>query len=321
MGTPEFAATILQGLVEDVDVHVQAVVTQPDRPVGRKRVLTPPPVKLLAQSYQIPVYQPERLQGSTEHAALLKLGADLIITAAYGQILPKDILDSAKEGAINVHASLLPKYRGGAPIQYAIWQQEEETGVSIMAMTEELDAGAIYAQTSLAIQEHDDAGSLFQKLALIGKELLLSTLPKIFEGAIQPVEQEEDQVTYAPVLKKSDEILQWEKTAIEIDHHIRAFRPNPTTYTFLSGQRVKIWDGHPVQKMDVMNRLTAKEYSPGTIVASDDQAFYVQCGNQTYYAVESYQPAGKKKMPVSEFLKGQNLKEFIGQQFTSEIGE
>ena len=153
MGTPEFAATILQGLVEDVDVHVQAVVTQPDRPVGRKRVLTPPPVKLLAQSYQIPVYQPERLQGSTEHAALLKLGADLIITAAYGQVLPKDILDSAKEGAINVHASLLPKYRGAAPIQYSIWQQEEETGVSIMAMTEKLDAGAIYAQTSLAIQE------------------------------------------------------------------------------------------------------------------------------------------------------------------------
>lgn len=314
MGTPEFAATILTGLIQDVDSQVIAVVTQPDRPVGRKRVLTPSPVKELALNHEIPVYQPEVMADSQAYQDLMALDADIIVTAAYGQLIPEPLLQAPKYGAVNVHASLLPKYRGGAPIHYAIWKGDQETGVSIMQMVKELDAGDVYAQISLPIGDQDDVGTLFKKLALIGRELLIDTLQRIFDGVISPQKQDPALVSYSPTIKKEEEQINWNLSAQSIDAHIRAFRPFPTTYTLLDQERVKIWQGYPLEDLPA-GIEGVDSAQAGTIIAADSDHLYVQAGDQTVFAIEEYQPAGKRRMSVTEFLKGTPAQQMIGRHF------
>ena len=208
MGTPQFSVPILEALVAQA-YDVVAVVTQPDRPVGRKRVITPTPVKEAAIRLGLPVFQPEKISGSPEMAEIMALEADIIVTAAFGQFLPEALLKAPKKGAINVHASLLPKYRGGAPVHFAIMAGEKETGVTIMEMIKKMDAGGIYAQKSLPITKKDDVGIMFDKLSLLGRDLLLETLPKILSGELQPVPQEEQLATFSPNITREQEVIDW----------------------------------------------------------------------------------------------------------------
>ncbi len=309
MGTPEFAKTVLEGLIEDTQYEIVAVVTQPDRPAGRKRVLTASPVKELALQHDIPVHQPEKLSGSETVQTLIDLDADLIVTAAYGQYVPTKLINAPEFKAINVHASLLPKYRGGAPIHYAIWNGDDETGISLIYMTKEMDAGDIIAQETTPISSTDDVGDLFERLAVMGCDLLLEQLPHIFAETIQPWSQDKDQVTFSPTISRAQEQLQWNQTAQEIDQHIRAFRPFPSTYTWLDGQRTKIIQGYPLDQASTIDQL------PGTIIEVTDDALIVQAGHDTAYCIKEWQPAGKKAMPIKAYLNGVDGEELIGQRF------
>lgn len=312
MGTPHFAAEVLQSLIES-EYEVVAVVTQPDRPVGRKRILTPPPVKQLALNHDIPVYQPEKLSKSPEMKLLIDLEADLIVTAAYGQFVPTSLLKAPKFSAINVHASLLPKYRGGAPIHYAIWQGEKETGISIMYMEREMDAGDILAQRAIPITSKDDVGGMFEKLAELGSDLLLETLPLLFNHEIKAQPQDLSQVSYSPTISKEQEQLNWKQTSTQIDQHVRAFRPFPGVYSWLNGQRVKIWLGTPVDYKDP--HATTSTIPSGTIVAVEAESLIVQCGQETFYAIQEWQESGKKRLAIADFLKGNSPESVIGKRF------
>lgn len=308
MGTPQFAVEILAGLLQS-PYEVIAVVTQPDRPVGRKKVLTPPPVKQLALAYDIPVYQPEKISGSPELEELMGLGADLIVTAAYGQFIPTCLINSTPYTAINVHASLLPKYRGGAPIHYAIWNGDSETGVSIMYMTRQMDAGDVLAQRPCIIEKTDDVGMMFEKLAIMGRELLLDTLVKLFSNEITAVKQDPELVTFSPQITKEQEQLDWTQTAERIDCHVRAFRPFPSTYTYLDNARVKIWTGQPID-------YPSSAAEVGTIVAIKRNQLVVQCADNTHYAISEWQESGKKRLTIEEYLNGNTAESIIGKQFT-----
>ncbi|MBR7927347.1 methionyl-tRNA formyltransferase [Aerococcaceae bacterium zg-ZUI334] len=306
MGTPQFSATVLKGILSK-GYNVLAVVTQPDRPVGRKRVITPSPVKEVAVENDIPVYQPEKLSGSPEMAELLTLDADIIVTAAYGQFVPTKLLKGFRFPAINVHASLLPKYRGGAPIHYAIWQGEKETGVSIMYMEREMDAGDVLAQQAITIGEHEDVADLFERLAIIGRDLLLDTLPPLFAGTITSQPQDATLVTYSPTISKEQEQIDWQTSAQAVHNHVRAFRPFPSTYTWWNNQRLKIWAGRPVEQQGL------EQAASGTIVAVNEEQLLVQCGDGIY-AIESLQPSGKKRMDVPIFLHGVDVDSLIGKR-------
>ena len=313
MGTPAFSRTVLQGLIDSQAYEIMAVVTQPDRPVGRKRVITPSPVKELAQAYGIPVLQPEKLAGSDQAKTIIEMKPDLIITAAFGQFLPKSILNAPKYGAINVHASLLPKYRGGAPIHYAIWKGEKETGISLIYMTPKMDAGNILAQASLPILDRDDVADVFAKMADLGRDLLLKTLPSVFAGTNQAWPQNEAEATFSPNISKEEEEIQWNQTAIEIDRHVRAFRPFPSTFTRLKGQRFKIWAGRPITGDFPQGQV-------GQIVASTEDQLIVQAGQNTYFAIEEVQPNGKKRMSVKQYLNGMADHELVNQVFEMSSG-
>lgn len=304
MGTPAFSVPILDGLVE-AGYEVLAVVTQPDRPVGRKRVLTPPPVKVGALKHGIEVLQPEKISGSAEMARVIELQPDVIVTAAFGQFLPEALLKAPTHGAINVHASLLPKYRGGAPVHYAIIKGEQETGVTIMEMVKKMDAGDIIRQASLEITEKDDVGTMFTKLSLLGKELLLATLPDYLAGKITPVPQDESQVTYSPNISREEEAVDWQKTATEINNQIRGMRPWPVAYTMFGENRWKLFEAVVSEE-----ETTA---APGTIIKITKQNFAIACGKGTVLVIERLQPAGKGQLSAAEFLNGvgQNLE--IGQ--------
>lgn len=308
MGTPQFAVEVLEGLIQYDEVEVIAVVTQPDRPVGRKRIMTPTPVKKLALEHNIKVYQPEKISKSAEAEALKALDADLIITAAYGQFVPTSLLEAPKYGSINVHASLLPKYRGGAPIHYALWNGDKETGISIIYMTKKMDAGDILSQRAIQIQKTDDVGILFEKLAVVGRDLLLDTLPAIFDETIEAIQQDESLVVFSPTITKEQEELDWQQTAQEIDNHVRAFRPFPSTYTLLDQERVKIWQGHPVN-------YKGKTNTEGSIVAVEDNQVIVQCGNNSYFGITEWQESGKKRISIEDWLNGNNPSDIIGKAF------
>lgn len=305
MGTPDFSVVILEALTNLEDVKVQAVVTQPDRKVGRKKVLTSPPVKKKALEKEIPVLQPEKITGSVELNEIINMKPDLIITAAYGQRLPEELLQAPKYGSINVHASLLPKYRGAAPIHYAIWNGDEKTGVTIMYMTKKMDAGDIISQRQLTISDTDDTGDLFNKLSLLGRDLLLETLPDLFAGQIEATSQDSERVSYAPMITREQEQIDWTQPARDLFNQIRAFRPFPGTYTLLEGKRFKIWNSKLVDE-------TTKA-KPGTIVKVDKERLFVACGNQTVLSLLTVQPSGKPKMSVESYLAGTKLK--VGDSF------
>ncbi|MBT2731584.1 methionyl-tRNA formyltransferase [Carnobacterium sp. ISL-102] len=308
MGTPAFSVPILEALI-DSEYQVVAVVTQPDRPVGRKKVLQASPVKAAALEYGLPIFQPEKISGSSEMDALIALEPDLIVTAAFGQFLPQKLLSVPKYGAINVHASLLPKYRGGAPVHYALMKGEKETGVSIMYMEKKMDAGDIIAQKSLEISRDDDVGTLFDRLSALGKDLLMETLPKLLAEDITPVKQNEAEVTFSPNIKREEEEVDWTKTAAEVDYQVRGMRPWPVAYTVAEGKRLKLWDVTPIEE-----KTTA---SPGTIIRIEKEALYLACGNQTVVKINEVQPAGRSKMTIMAFLTGVGSQLKVGEKVGS----
>lgn len=307
MGTPEFSVPILEGLIQEENYEVIGVVTQPDRKVGRKKVMTPPPVKKKAVEHGIAVFQPEKLSGSEEMNQVLALDPDIIVTAAYGQYVPTKMLKAPKYKAVNVHASLLPKYRGAAPIHYALINGDRETGVTIMYMEKEMDAGDIISQRSLRIEPEDTVGTLFGKLSLIGRDLLLDTLPDIFSGTHTPVSQDLSEVTYSPMISREEEKIDWTKRAETIAFKVRGMNPFPGAYTLLKGQRFKIWLAEAVSQ--------SSDKEPGTIVRLTNNDMQIQCGDQTVLALKEVQPFGKPKMTIEDYLPGavNHLEE--GEQF------
>ncbi|NGL83912.1 methionyl-tRNA formyltransferase [Streptococcus equi] len=292
MGTPQFSATVLQGLLENPAYDILAVVTQPDRAVGRKKEITMTPVKELALAHQLPIFQPEKLSGSQELADIMALGADGIVTAAFGQFLPTVLLDSVIF-AVNVHASLLPKYRGGAPIHYAIINGDKEAGVTIMEMVKEMDAGDMVSSASLPILDTDNVGTMFDKLAILGRDLLLKTLPDYLSGNLKPVPQDHSQATFSPNLSAEEERLDWSKPAREVFNHIRGMNPWPVAHTLLDGQRFKIYEAE----------LAEGSGEAGQIIAKTKKALVVAAGEGAL-SLKLVQPAGKPKMPIVDFLNG-----------------
>lgn len=299
MGTPDFAVPSLQALIQE-GYDVVAVVSQPDRPKGRKRELAATPVKAAAMEHGLPVLQPERIKAADALEQLRAYEPDLIVTAAYGQILPKALLELPKLGCINVHASLLPKYRGGAPIQWAIINGEQESGVTIMYMAEGLDTGDMISRVVVPIEMEDDAGSLFTKLSLAGAKLLLETLPSIAEGRVQAVAQQHELSTYAPNITREHERIDWSKPALAVWNQIRGLCPWPVAFTYLNGEVLKVWRANPPSD------TTSSHHLPGTLIHTDRGVLSVACGAGSIELTE-VQPAGKRSMKVEEWLRGTSL--------------
>jgi methionyl-tRNA formyltransferase len=297
MGTPDFSVPVLNQLVED-GYEVVGVVTQPDKPIGRKRIITPPPVKQKAIELGLRCLQPEKIR--TEYEEILALNPDLIVTAAYGQILPKEILESPNLGCINVHASLLPKYRGGAPIHQAIIDGEKETGITIMYMVEKLDAGDILTQVVVPISEEDNVGTLHNKLSAAGAGLLSNTIPKLIAGEITPVPQNDAFATFASNISRDQEEIIWSRQGEVIYNQIRGLHPWPVAYTKFKGNNLKIWWGEKVN--------TKYNANPGTIIDLRRHGFVVSTGNETSILITDLQPAGKKRMKAEQFLSGSQVK-------------
>ncbi|ASV66000.1 MULTISPECIES: methionyl-tRNA formyltransferase [Cytobacillus] len=295
MGTPDFSVPVLRSVIQ-AGYEVIAVVTQPDRPVGRKKVLTPPPVKVEAQKHGIPVLQPEKVKNKEDLQAVLNLEPELIITAAFGQILPKQLLDAPKYGCINVHASLLPELRGGAPIHYSIIQGKEKTGITIMYMAEKLDAGDILTQVEVEIAKDDTVGSLHDKLSEAGSKLLLETLPPLLKGDLLPKQQDENLATFAYNIKREEEKIQWSKPALEIYNHIRGMSPWPVAYTTLSDAVMKVWASVIIESKS--NQV------PGTIVGLEEDGINVSTGDGQILKLTEIQPSGKKRMKAKDYLRG-----------------
>lgn len=303
MGTPDFSATVLKGLLESKQYEIVAVVTQPDRAVGRKKEIRMTPVKELALSYDLPIYQPEKLSNSPELDELMTLGADGIITAAFGQFLPSLLLDSVAF-AVNVHASLLPKYRGGAPIHYAIINGEKEAGVTIMEMVKEMDAGDMVASRSTTIEDSDNVGTLFEKLAVIGRDLLLECLPAYIAGELKPVAQDVRQVTFSPNITPEEERIDWRKTNRQIFNHIRGMYPWPVAHTLWQGERFKIYEA----------TLADGTGKPGEILEVGKKHLVVATGEGAV-SLQTVQPAGKPKMSIADFLNGAGRNLAVGDKF------
>lgn len=304
MGTPNFAVPILEGLLE-AGYDIKAVVTQPDKKVGRKQIVTKTPVKIAAEAHDLKVYQPVKLSGSPELEELMELQADLIVTAAYGQFLPTKFLNSVRIAAVNVHGSLLPKYRGGAPIQYSLLNGNAQTGITIMEMVKKMDAGDMYAQKAIDILPEDTTGSLFDKLSLVGRDLLLETLPKIIDNSIEKVAQDESKVVFSPNISKDQEKISSKLTATQANNLIRALNPDPGAYIEMNGKRLKVW------KAEVAEESTNIE--PGCLVDNKGRFALSFAGGSVLNLLE-LQPAGKKAMNVKNFLNGQGSKFVAGER-------
>lgn len=298
MGTPDFAVPSLHLLVSS-GYEIVGVVTQPDRPKGRKKTLTPPPVKEAALSLGLPVLQPERMRSPEAVAAVEELQPDLIVTAAYGQILPKAVLELPKLGCINVHGSLLPKYRGGAPIQRSIMNGESETGVTIMYMAEGLDTGDMISKVALPITDDDTSGTMFEKLSEAGAKLLGETLPSIVDGTAKAVPQREEDATYAPNLTRDDERVDWSKPARALFNQVRGLSPMAGAFTHLGEDVVKVWSCEATTG-------SGDSLEPGVIVSADMNGIVVQTGDGRL-VLKDIQPAGKRVMAVSEWIKGARI--------------
>ncbi|GIP32952.1 methionyl-tRNA formyltransferase [Paenibacillus sp. J2TS4] len=313
MGTPDFAVPSLEMLLDN-HYPVKAVVTQPDRPKGRKRTLTPPPVKQAAELRGLPVLQPERIRREEAVEQIRQLEPDLIVTAAYGQLVPKSILELPRYGCINVHASLLPKYRGGAPIQHAILRGEKVTGVTIMYMAEGLDTGDMISRVEVPITDDDTAGTLFDKLSLAGAELLKRTLPDLLAGKVQAVPQDHEQATLAPNIRREDERIDWSRPANELYNQIRGLNPMPGAFTTWNGQVLKIWASRkpegagPGAALGGIAGERDHAAAPGTVLKALPEGLEVATGQGSLW-LTVIQPAGKKAMDVAQVLRGTNLPE------------
>lgn len=304
MGTPKFAVPILEMLIENFGVDL--VITQPDKKVGRKKVLTAPPVKVIAEEKGIKVLQPEKISNDENVLAELKeLNPDIIITAAYGQLVPESILEIPKYKCINVHGSLLPKLRGGAPIQYSILEDHGKTGITIMYMVKKLDAGDMISKVEVDILDSDNYESLHDKLSIAGRDLLKETLPNIFTGNIAPEKQDDSLATFARNILREDEKIDWNKSARQIFNQIRALDPTPGAFTYLDENVLKIWNSEVV---GLEENFSSKKV--GTIIKQDKKYIYLLCGENTVLKVKELQISGKKRMPVVNFLS--NKKDYVG---------
>ena len=301
MGTPDFAVGSLQALCESGKHEILAVVTQPDRPKGRGNKLLQTPVKEYALAQGLTVYQPQKVKTPEFVELLHELQPELIVVAAFGQFLSKEILELPKYGCINVHASLLPKYRGAAPIQYAIIKGEKESGVTIMQMDIGMDTGAMLDKVVVSIAENTTMGELHDALREQGAALLLEVIDKIAAGTAVAEPQDNEQATYATLLDRSMEHIDWSKTAQEVHNLIRGFNPAPSTFTKLpNGKSLKIWGS----KMTDKNSNAAA----GTVIVTGKHSFFVACGEGVLEITE-VQPESKKRMPAQVFLNGRGVQE------------
>lgn len=294
MGTPEFAVPSLEKLIESGH-NVMLVITQPDKPKGRGKKISYSPVKECAIKNNIEVFQPPKLKNNKEiFDKLSQLNPDLIVVAAYGKILPEEILQIPRYGCINVHASLLPKYRGAAPINWAIINGEKETGITIMYMEKGLDTGDILLQMSIPILEEDNSETIHDKLAVLGGNALIDAINKMEDGALMPVKQDDSKATYAPILEKSIGLINWQKDAVEIKNLVRGLRPWPVAYTYYKGNMLKIWAAE-------VYSYEGKE-KPGTVIYAGN-TLVVKCGKDALKILE-IQSEGTRRMTVEEYLRG-----------------
>jgi len=311
MGTPAFSVPTLEALL-DSECTVVGVVTQPDRPRGRGQTLSASPVKELAHAHGLPILQPEKMKQPEFLRELEQWRPDVIVVTAFGRILPKIILNLPPRGCLNVHASLLPRYRGAAPIQWALINGEEETGLTTMLMDEGMDTGAILLQELVPIDPEETAGELSVRLAHIGGRLLIETLRGWTSLKITPIAQDGSKATRAPLLKKEDGNLPWNRKAIEIANRIRGLSPWPGAYTFCQEERLTIWKGSPLVDPE---KTCSSDETPGTIVNVGKENLLVRTGDGLL-SVTEIQPANRKRMPVSQFVSGHRVTS--GMKLTSE---
>ncbi|WP_029420573.1 methionyl-tRNA formyltransferase [Alicyclobacillus macrosporangiidus] len=295
-GTPDFAVPVLRALAGAPWAEVAGVVTQPDRPAGRRQTLTPPPVKRAAQELGLPVWQPERVRAPEALEAIARLEPDVCVTAAYGQILPQRLLDIPRRGCLNVHASLLPRWRGAAPIHRAILAGDERTGVTLMEMVAALDAGPIVGAREIPIDPDDDAGTLHDKLAALGAALVLELLPDYVAGRVIPQPQPEDGVTYADRITRADEWIDWQRPVREVHNQVRGLRPWPGASAQVDGGALKVWRTAPATAVEV-------PAEPGVVRMFPDVGVAVRCADG-WLRMDEVQPAGRRRMPAADWWRG-----------------
>ena len=296
MGTPDFAVPCLEKLIE-MGEQVVGVFTQTDKPVGRKQVMTPSDVKVCAVKHGIPVFQPKTLRSGEALETLKQLNPELIVVTAYGKILPEEIINLPKYGCINIHASLLPEYRGAAPIQWSIINGDKVTGVTSMQMDVGLDTGDIILQSKTEIGENETAGELFDRLSLIGADTLEKTVNLIKEGKVKRIKQDDEKATYVTQLDKSFSPVDFNETADKIHNKVRGLNPWPSASFVLEGKRFKLWETRPSGKTDK---------KAGTVIESDGK-LVVACKNSTSIELVTIQPEGKNKMSASDYLRGHKV--------------
>lgn len=300
MGTPDFAAASLEALIASRH-EIQAVVTQPDKPKGRKGELTPSPVKVVAEGKGIKVYQPLKVRDEEFVETLRAYNPDVIVVVAFGQIIPLSILKMPKFGCVNIHGSLLPKYRGAAPIQWAVLDGEKETGITTILMDEGIDTGDILLKKTIKIDTDETSGSLFDKLMALGAETILETLDELEKGSLTPTKQGESPTAYAKMLTKAMGLIDFTKSAKELDCFVRGMDPWPSAYTLLSGKTLKLWKVRAVEGSG----------KAGSVIGIGKESFTIACGEGAIEVLE-VQLEGKKRMSAGDFLKGSTLN--IGQE-------
>ena len=313
MGTPDFAMGALEAILQ-AGHQVAAVVTQPDKPKGRGKEIQVPPVKACAMAHGIPVFQPVKVKEKEAVETLRGYNADIFVVAAFGQLLSEEILSMPKYGCVNIHASLLPKYRGAGPIQWAIINGEEKTGVTIMQMDKGLDTGDMLLKEEVVIDPKETGDSLHDKLAAVGAGLIVEALARLERGELVPEKQTEEETCYAKRLQKSMGRIDWQQSAGKLDCLIRGLISWPGAYTVLRGKNLKIWEavaGSGSAPEDSAARPDPDAVLPGTVVAVTREAFYVKTG-EGLLKILAVQPEGKKRMPVKEFLLGYQVK--VGEQ-------
>lgn len=295
MGTPDFAAASLEALI-DSRHEIQAVVTQPDKPKGRKGELTPSPVKVIAKREGIKVYQPLKVRDEEFVDTLRAYNPDVMVVVAFGQIIPLSILKMPKYGCVNIHGSLLPKYRGAAPIQWAVLDGEKETGITTILMDEGIDTGDILLKKTIQIDTDETSGSLFDKLKALGAETILETLDELEKGSITPTKQGESPTAYAKMLTKAMGLIDFTRSAKELDCFVRGMDPWPSAYTLLAGKTLKLWKVRAVEKSG----------KAGSVIEIGKESFTIACGEGAIEVLE-VQLEGKKRMSAGDFLKGSTL--------------
>ncbi len=310
MGTPDFAVETLKAIYE-AGHEIILVVSQPDKPKGRSGKLQMTPVKEWAVANNLPVYQPIKIRSEESVEYLSQFKADVFVVAAFGQILPKVILDMPRLGCVNVHGSLLPKYRGAAPIQWAVINGEKVSGNTTMLMGPGLDDGDMLLKSEVVLAENETGGSLFDKLAIDGGKLAVKTIEALDRGEITPEPQDESQATHVGMIKKEMGLIDWGKPAVEIERLIRGLNPWPSAFTFLGGKSLKLWKAKVLSDVDESILNQAK---PGTIIEVNKNGFTVACGASAL-AVEDLQLDGKMRMAAADFLRGYQLE--VGTGFTN----